>query len=195
MKFYDEDNGSNDYFDGPDLPDKPVKKKEPKAPVLQPDDPAYWDQPESEWEHLKPRKRNWRFWVLIGVAAVVLGVLVALYIRFFTPYVKEASICGYVEGIEMRGSVFKTFEGVLLPYKELKDTTRVYRQDFHFSLSDEDMATKLRRMQYSNRPVRVEYKRYKGWVPWRGDENVIITAVDSVDPRNILPPEYQPEVL
>ena len=195
MSFYDDDNGSNDYFDGPDLPDKPVKEKEPKGPVYQPDDPEYWDQPESEWEHLKPRKRNWRFWALIGCVAVFIGVIVALYLRYFTPYVSEATTCGYVEGIERRGSVFTTFEGVMLPYKELKDTTRGYRGDFKFSLTDEGMATELRRMQFANRPVRVEYKVYKGWLPWRGDENVIITRVDSVDPHTILPPEFQPEVL
>lgn len=195
MRFYDEDNGNNDYFDGPDVPDKPVKTKEPKGPVYHPDDPEYWDQPESEWEHLKPRKRNWRFWALIGCAAVILGFLVAVFLRYFTPYVSEATMCGYVEGIERRGTVFTTFEGVILPYKELKDTTRVYRKDFKFSLTDEDMATKLRRMQFSNQPVRVEYKAYKGWLPWRGDENIIITRVDSVDPRLILPPEFQPEVL
>ncbi len=195
MKFYEEDNTSNDYFDGPDIPDKPVKPKEPKGPVYHPDDQEYWDQPESEWEHLKPRKRNWRFWAVIGVSAVLIGFLVALFLRYFSPYVTDASMCGYVESIESRGSVFQTFEGVMLPYKELKDTTRVYRKDFKFSLSNEEMATQLRRMQYANRPVRVEYKVYKGWLPWRGDENVIITKVDSVDPRTILPPEFQPEVL
>ena len=195
MGYYDEENGKNDYFDGPDVPDKPVKEKEPKGPVYQPDDPEYWDQPESEWEHLKPKRRNWRFWALLGGAAVIIGIFVALYIRYFTPYIKEATICGYVEGIERRGMVFTTFEGVLLPYKELKDTNRVYRGDFKFSLSDEELATKLRRMQYLNHPVRVEYKRYKGHLPWRGDENVIVTGVDSVDPRTILPPEFQPEVL
>lgn len=193
MNFY-EDNSKNDYFDGPDLPDKPVEEKKPKGPVYHTDDPEYWDQPESEWEHLKPRRRNWRFWVLCGVSAVVIGMLAALYLRYFSPYVSEATMFGYVENIENRGIVFHTFEGVLLPYKELKDTTRVYRRDFKFSLTNEDMATKLRRMQYSNRPVRVEYKIYKGWLPWRGDEDVIITRVDSVDPRTILPPEFQPEV-
>ena len=194
MSIYDE-SGKNDYFDGPDLPDQPVKEEEPKGPVLHPDDPEYWDQPESEWEHLKPRKRNWRFWVLCGAGAVLIGILIALYMRFFMPYVQDASMCGYVEGIERRGRVVTTFEGVLLPYKELKDTTRVYKKDFLFSTTDEAMATQLRRMQYANRPVRVEYKVYKGWLPWRGDENVIITKVDSVNPRSILPPEYQPEVL
>ena len=195
MGFYDEDNGKNDYFDGPDIPDKPVKKEEPKGPVYTPDDPEYWEQPESEFEHLKPRRRNWRFWVVVSAGAVVMAALIALYLRFFSPYVTDASMCGYVEGIERRGTVFTTFEGVLLPYKELKDTTRVYRSDFKFSTTDEELATKLRRMQYSNRPVRVEYKRYKGRVPWRGDEYVIVTRVDSVDPRTIRPPEVQPEVV
>lgn len=193
---FDDDNEGNDYFDGPDLPDAPEKKEkeEVKLPDLNPEDPDYWDRPESEWEHLKPQRKT-RFIMIAIAAALALFIVIGIWIYWFSPYVKEATQYGYVESIEKRGVLFDTFEGVLLPYKELKDTTRVYRGDFKFSVPDPKMAVQLKRMQYSNRPVRVEYSRYHGTLPWRGDEKIVITRVDSVDPRDILPPEFQPEVL
>ena len=98
---------------------------------------------------------------------------------------------GYVESIERRGTVFKTYEGVLLPYKELLDTTRVYRRDFIFTAADEKGAVALKRAMYLGRPVRVSYKQYHAIVPWRGSSKIVVTAVDSVDPNTILPPEYR----
>jgi len=194
MRFDEEDNSKNDYFDGPDIPDQPVKKKEPKGPELQPEDPEYWDQPESEWEHLKP-PRSRRFWLYVVAGAVAVTVISALYVRYFSPYVEGGTVCGYVEQIEHRGMVFKTYEGNLLPYKELKDTTRVYREDVRFSVPADSNAVMLKKMMFANRPVRITYEFYKGRLPWRGESNMIVTRVDTVDPRTILPPEFQPEVL
>lgn len=190
---FDEDNTKNDYFDGPDIPDKPEEKEEPKRPELKPEDPDYWEQPESEWEHLKPKPRK-HFWWWVATGGVFLGFLLAMYLRWFSPYISEATQAGYVESIERRGTIFKTFEGVILPYRDLKDSTRVYKEDFKFSVKDPKMAVELKKALYSNKPVRVEYSRYKAAVPWRGDEKVVITRVDSVNPRDLLPPEYLPEV-
>ena len=194
MRFDEDDNSRIDYFDGPEIPDKPEKPKSPKAPALQPEDPEYWEQPESEWEHLKPR-RSRRFWIYLAAGAVATCVLVALYLRYFSPYAESASVCGYVENIEHRGMVFKTYEGNLLPYKELKDTTRVYRRDIHFSVPADSNAVMLKKMMFANRPVRIIYEYYKGTLPWRGEANIVVTRVDTVDPHTILPPEFQPEVL
>ena len=193
MSFLEEDNSKTDYFDGPDIPDQPKKKEEPREPILNPDDPEYWYRDESEWDHLKPDRPR-RLWLWGALAALTLAIVWIIYIIGFAPAVQEASICGYVEHIEKRGMVFKTFEGVLLPYKELKDTTRVYRHDFLFSVKDPKVAADMRRMQYANRPVRIEYNRYRSVRPWRGDGKVLVISVDSVDPRKILPPEFMPEV-
>ena len=48
-------------------------------------------------------------------------------------------------------------------------------------------------MEYANLPVRVQYKKYRTAMPWRGESKIVITAVDSVDPSKILPPEYNPD--
>lgn len=183
MKFEDKD----DFFDGPDIPEEP---KEEKKPAPKPEEPDYWEGPESEWEHLKPN-RDYKTWLIVALAGLAIGVVVALAIRYFSPYETDASQYGYVETISYRGDIFKSFEGVLLPYKEIHDTTRVYREDFRFSVRTDSVAAKLKRFQLQGRPVRVEYKRYHTSMPWRGETPVIITAVDSVDPLTILPPEFR----
>ncbi len=180
------DDGEPDYFNSPDAQAENPKK--PKAPKYKPDDPRYYEG-DDRWDHLKPRRRT-RFYLWLAVTGVIIAGIVALYIRYFSPYIEGATQYGYVEGIEKRGMVFKTFEGVLLPYKELMDTTRLYHRDFIFTAADAHIATELKRAQLRRQPVRVEYKRYFGTLPWRGSSQIIITHVDSVDPRRILPPEF-----
>ncbi len=183
----EEDNDKHDYFDGPDIPEP---EEQPKKPVYLPDDPDYWEE-ESEWEHLKP-KRKWKLWLWLGCILVLIALICAVWLRFLNPYVEDASQVGYVEHIERRGTIFKTFEGVLLPYKELIDTTRVYRRDFVFTAADEATAVRLKQAMIEARPVRVTYKQYHATLPWRGASKTIVTAVDSVDPAKILPPEFRP---
>lgn len=190
MDFKEEE--KNDYFDGPDIPDAP---EEPKKPELTPDDPRYWEEPEDEFEHLRPNKTHWKLYVWIFCAAVVVGILVAIYIRVFSPYVELATQYGYVEKIERRGDIFKTYEGVILPYKSLMDTIRPYESDFVFSTRDPSTAANLKRMMIANRPVRVTYDVYHTVMPWRGDTKIQVVRVDTVDERFILPPDRQPETV
>lgn len=185
------DDEENDFFDGPDLPD-PVKEE--KKPELKPDDPDYWDQEESEWEHLRPKNRSMtRIW--IAGAVVILASLLLVWFRYFNPYVSDGTQFGYVEQIQERGHVFKTYEGVLLPYKDLMDTTRTYRQDFVFTAKNAKVATQIKQMQLSGLPMRVTYKEYNATLPWRGESKIIVTQVDTVDARTILAPGFRPEYI
>lgn len=184
MQFEEKD----DFFDGPDVPE-PVK--EPKKPALSPEDPDFWDEPESEWEHLEgSRSRRLRIWLI--AALVLLALLIWGYFRFFTPYIDDATQYGYVDSIESHKSLITTFEGVLIPFKELHDTTRVYQGDFRFS-TNTDAAIRLRGMMYSGKPVRVSYRRYRVAAPWRGESKTVVTAVDSVSPDSIMPYLRLPE--
>ena len=99
---------------------------------------------------------------------IVVALGVACWLRYFSPYVEDATQYGYVEHIEKRGTVFKTYEGVLLPYKELHDTTRIYSRDFIFTAADKQVALRLKRAQLDARPVRVTYRQYHATLPWRG---------------------------
>lgn len=188
---YDEENEENDYFDKEYTPEPP---KEPAPPKYKPDDARYWEEPESEWEHLRPA-RSKRIWIWLIAAVCVVFVCIAFYMRYFQPYVTDGVQYGYVERIEKRGSLFKTFEGVLLPYREIMDTTRLYRRDFVFTAANPTVAAEIKRMEKLHKPVRMEYIRYNATVPWRGDSKIIITKVEAADARNLLPPEFQPEVI
>ncbi|MCH5226951.1 MAG: hypothetical protein J1F16_03925 [Muribaculaceae bacterium] len=183
---YDED---KDVFDNER--EENDQQEEVKKPSYKPDDPEYWEQEESEWDHLKRRSRIplW-VWVLCGLAVV--GLVIGCWIRYFSPYVEDATQYGYVEHIEKRGMIFKTYEGTLIPYKELMDTTRVYNRDFVFSVEDQKTAAKLKQALYDVKPIRVNYKKYYATVPWRGAHKIVVTSVDTVDPHNILPPEFAP---
>lgn len=182
-----------DYFEA-DPDDLPKKEEEPKKPAAKPDDIDYWEQEESEWEHLKPGPRR-AVWYYIGGVLALAVVLVLLWVRFFSPYVEDAVQYGYVESIEKRGVFFKSYEGMLIPYKDLMDTTRLYSRNFPFTAADAKVAIQLKKMQFAARPVMVTYRQYHATVPWRGSNKIVVTAVDTVDPHKILPPEFQPEVL
>lgn len=183
---YDED---KDVFDNEREDDG--KEQEEKKPRYTPEQPEYWEQEESEWEHLKPRTRV-PMWVWILGVAVILGLVAGCWIRFFSPHIEDATQYGYVENIEKRGMIFKTYEGTLIPYKELMDTTRIYNRDFVFSVDDPATATTLKEALYSNKPVRVGYKKYYATVPWRGASKIVVTSADTVDRSRILPPEFAP---
>ena len=189
---FEEDN-THDYFDGEDIPDVPKPPKEPKKPRIHADDPRYWDEEEREFDHLKPSPNRRIYW-WIAAAGLLLGLIIAGYLRWFTPYATNAVQYGYVEDIEHRGLLFKTYEGTILPYKNIMDTTRVYEGDFVFSTVDPDAAVMLRKMQYANHPVRIVYNKYRSTMPWRGDTRYLVVSVDSVNPSRILPPDRQPKL-
>ena len=186
-----EENEKDDFFDNENENQPAERPKEEKKPVYKEDDPAFWEEDESEWDHLKPRSYNMVWLWVIGVV-VLIGLLIGCWLRYFSPYVEDATQYGYIENIERRGTVFKTYEGTLIPYKELMDTTRIYSRDFIFSVKDNKTATLLKKAQYDARPVRVEYKKYHATVPWRGSSKIVVTNVDSIDPAKILPPEFAP---
>ena len=176
--------------------EKPRKEKAPKPPKILPDDPLYYEEEESRWEHLKPSPhlRGPFLWICAAVA-IALCVMVGLYIYIFTPEVDQATQYGYVENVQREGKWIGTFEGVILPYKNLMDTVRPYDGDFVFSTPNEHVASELKRRQARGVPVKVDYQIYRYALPWRGKSRVIIVDVDSVDPAVILPPDRQPEHL
>ncbi len=178
------DDEKEDFFDS-------IPAEEEKKPELKPEDPLYWEQEESRWEHLKPRRRI-PVWLWVGCAVVVAGLCVAIYLRFFSPYIDDATQYGYVDHVERRGTIFKTYEGVLIPYKELLDTTRIYQRDFIFSAANAEIGKKLVDFQDSGLPVRVRYKKYYATVPWRGASKIIVIDVDTAAAERILPPEFAP---
>lgn len=187
---YDEDDDRTpDYFDGEDI-EEPKKEKKPK---YSPEDPRYWLQRDDKWEHLRPSKRITPLWWWLAGALLISVLGIVFWMRYFSPYIEGATQAGYVDSIESRGKIFKTYEGVLLPYKELMDTTRIYSRDFIFSTTDSKVAATIKKLMLAGKPVRVEYKQYHATVPWRGSSKIIVIRADSINPDILLPPDRRPE--
>lgn len=186
-KVEEEEEEDNDFFDSDEEP-APVKK--PKPPKLDPEDPDYWiEEEESPLSTIIHKPRNtWKWW-LVG-AVTLLALLIFAWIWFFRPYSDSAVKYGYIRNMERRGSIIKTFEGTMIPYKELGDPDPLYFNDVRFSVASDSLAAVMKRMMLGCVPVRVEYEMYHTALPWKGEEKMIIIKADTADPRKILPPEY-----
>lgn len=184
---YDDDERP-DFFDGDDI-EMPEK---PKKVVYKEDDPRFWTEGEDTWEHLSPRRPGKSVWIWLVLGLCVVILLLCGWFRYLRPCVVGGTQAGYVESIVESGTVFHTYEGVLLPYKELMDTNRVYARDFTFTVQNSSVAAKIKTLMLKGKPVRLEYKAYNGTLPWRGASKIIVTAADSVNPAVLLPPDRNP---
>lgn len=180
----DNESEKDDFFNTPVDTPKPKVKKEPP---LKPDNPDYYEI-DDEWEHIRPTSDSWKIWAWVAAFGIFVGILIAIYIRYVTPYSEGEIQYGYVEKIARRGNVFKTFEGVMLPYRSLADTITPYEGDIVFSARDAHVAARLLRLQKANLPARVEMSVYHATLPWRGESRIVITAADTADVTKIFPP-------
>lgn len=188
----DDDDKREDFFnsEGPEVTPKPTKEKTKK---ISSESPEYWDRDESRWAHLRPSNTTMIWLWLVGCLLTV-GLLWWAYIKVFGTYKDVAVEYGYVMDVSKEGKVFKTFEGRIIPYREITDTLSnpVYEKDFVFSIANDTLAARLFRMMDTGRPVKVIYKAYNSVMPWRGNTPFMVTDVDSANPRNLLPPDLSP---
>lgn len=181
----EDDEKNEDFFEN--TPDPQQKK--PKEPPIPRDDPRYWENDEDEWEHLRISTPRAKKLIIVGsVVAFIAFIWITLAWMFGTT-AEESVVYGYVEDVHKQGSVFKTYEAVLLPYKEIHDTTRSYKSDFEFSLSDQDGKI-LQTYRDSGKPVKVTYTTYRAKMPWRGETKKLVTRIDTVNIATILPAEF-----
>lgn len=183
MRFFNSNDDENDLFTSTDLPEQPKPVKKPK---LTPDNPEYWDQEEGTWDHLRITASMKRLLWSFGVIALIIGIF-AIGVIIFSPYVDEASQYGYIDTVERHGSLIKTYECSLIPYKTIKDTIAPYEGDFKFS-ANRKLGKEIKKYRHSGTPVRIDYKVYKTVVPWRGNSKVVAVSIDSVSVDSIVPP-------
>ncbi len=178
-----EDTEEDDFFNTPHQEPKP---KEPKPKEPKPDEPQYYDK-EDEWEHLRPAGRSWKYWAALVAAGILFGLLYALWLRYFSPYEEEIVQYGYIEKTSKRGYLFKTFEGVFLPYKALNDTVEPYSGDIIFSAKNDHVAAELKKLEVGNLPARITLERYHTSLPWRGESVWVVVEADTADVSKIYP--------
>lgn len=184
----DDDGEDNDYFDSDD---EPAPANKPKPPKLDPEDPDYWieedESPISSF--IQKTNERWKWWLAISLTLVV--ALLFGWIWFLHPHTDQAVKYGYIINMERRGSLMKTFEGTMIPYKELGSPTPLQFHKVGFSVESDSLAAVMKRMMLGCVPVRVEYKEYRLPLVWKGENTMVIIKADSIDPHKILPPEYR----
>ncbi len=183
----EEDEDDNDFYNSDEEP-APVKKH--KIPKLDPEDPDYWIEEESPLSSIIPKPRKTWKWKLAATLGF-LCLLIFAWVWFLRPYSDSGVKYGYLRNMERRGSLIKTFEGTMIPYKELGDPDPLYFKEMRFSVESDSLAAVMKRMMLGCVPVRVEYELYHAPLPWKGEEKMIIIKADTADPKKILPPEYR----
>lgn len=131
----------------------------------------------------QPRPRRWRRILFSLILLLFIGIGVVFYFRYISPYATDAIATGYITSVERRGILFKTFEGSMVIEKSFGDTTRIYRENFSFSIPDTTLARRLQQLQDSSLPVTISINRYYSSLPWRGESECIAVAI--IPPRPI----------
>lgn len=120
-----------------------------------------------------------RRFVTILTIIIILGLAIFFYWRFYFPFTDNGYKDGYLNKIEHKGYIFKTWEGTLIQVG-LKSASPGAMQSptFEFSVTDENLAQKLR--ANSGKYFSLQYKEYFGTLPWRGHSKYIVDSILSM---------------
>ena len=122
---------------------------------------------------------------------IILAVLAGIFYFKFLWVFSDGTKTGELNSLTYTGYLFKTYEGeiILTGYGNKNASGTVQSKNFKFSVSNREVADKLRQM--TGLRVTVHYKEYKGRLPWRGYENAIVDAV--VEEGSPAPGQLPPE--
>lgn len=111
----------------------------------------------------------------IFLLAIVLGVAGFVYFRYYFVFgtgVKSGELNYCVK----KGYIFKTYEGKLIQ-TGIRSTApnTIQSNDFEFSVQNEAVADQL--MKNSGKIFDLQYKEYKGALPWRGFSRYVVDSI------------------
>jgi len=124
-----------------------------------------------------------RKFTIIATLVIVGGLVIFFWWRFYFPFSDDASKDGYLNKIEHKGYLFKTWEGTLVQVG-LKSASPGSMQSptFEFSVIDENIAQQLQ--ANSGKYFNLRYKEYFGTLPWRGHSKYIVDSILSMREGN-----------
>lgn len=116
----------------------------------------------------------------VTTSLIILVILIILiWWRFYFPFGDDSVKDGYLNKIEHKGYIFKTWEGTLIQ-SGLKSTGPGSMQSptFEFSVKNDQIARQLQ--LNSGKYFVLHYKEYFGAIPWRGNTKYIVDSVISM---------------
>ena len=126
---------------------------------------------------------------IIASLVIVFIIAILFWWRYYFPFGDDSVKDGYLNKIEHKGYIFKTWEGTLMQVG-LKSASPGAMQSptFEFSVTDEKLAARLQ--ANSGKYFNLRYKEYLGTLPWRGHSKYIVDSILSmreVNAREALP--------
>lgn len=120
-----------------------------------------------------------RKFTIIASIVIIGGLLLFFWVRFYFPFGDDSVKDGYLNKIEHKGYLFKTWEGTLIQ-GGLKSTAPGAMQSptFEFSVAEERIAKQLQ--MNSGKYFVLHYKEYFGALPWRGHSKYIVDSIMSM---------------
>jgi len=76
-----------------------------------------------------------------------------------------------------KGNIFKTDEGEMW----LGCRQTVNAEKYFFSVTNDSLASILRNLQ--DECLQIEYKEYRGTLPWRGESKYVVSGVKKIEPN------------
>ncbi|MDA3616225.1 hypothetical protein [Polluticaenibacter yanchengensis] len=115
----------------------------------------------------------------IGGIVLLLLLVGFVWFKFYFPFGDDSVKDGYLNKIERKGYIFKTWEGTIIQ-TGIKSVSpgAVQSNTFEFSVQNDAIARELQRN--SGKYFVLHYKEYKGALPWRGHSKYIVDSIISI---------------
>lgn len=110
----------------------------------------------------------------IFILLVVLGLF--SYWKYFYTY-SDGYRSGLLQKLSHKGNIFKTYEGELVQ-RSIVSTGNVgiASEKFYFSVATDSVAKAMQNFEGKN--VKLHYMQKNGTLPWRGESEYIVDAVE-----------------
>ncbi|MFV0604619.1 MAG: hypothetical protein ACK5NK_02145 [Niabella sp.] len=133
---------------------------------------------------IKPKKksgcRKYIFTFLFIALLALAGWVAWIY---YIPFASDGVRSGLLNSVMKKGNIFKTYEGTLIQ-DGFRGATGggVQSNTFEFSIEDKTIFDSLK--FNSGKRFELQYKEYRGALPWRGNTRYIVDSIISIsDPK------------
>lgn len=129
---------------------------------------------------MRTRSKSWIIWVTLIAVVALVGFCFFKFVFVFGEGVKS----GELNQFELKGYVFKTYEGRLIQSglkggKNSQSGAAMESYIFDFSVTNKAVADSLSHL--GGHDVELHYKEYLGALPWRGMQRTIVDKIVSTD--------------
>ena len=164
------DDNFKDYFEPENVPEEKPQEETPEQR----------EEREIKETTIERRYNKKRLFAISFTAALALFVIIWAWLRYWHPYATGQET-GVIMKVSNEGNLFKTYEGKMISEVYIIDTVTTFESNFNFTITDDSLARRAMELAGTGKRVTVDYKYYKGKLPWRGESNHVATQITVKD--------------